>query len=331
MANCHNLFSEFNSSIRLKDSKRKSLKKSSKSLRDKIRKYFNEEKKDEIKPKFSKQGSFALDTIVEPIPAEVEENGVKKTLLYYDMDDGVYFIGDIKDKKSIQTYHTWIIDAIKGHTQTGLIDKNTCVRTEYADGHHIDMPIYFKEEDKPPVLAHKAKGWIESDPKAFQDWFEGKVKDKPQLRRIIRYLKAWSNYRETQRTDKPMVSGFILTILATNHYYANDRDDIALKETLILIKAKLDASFTCYRPTVPTDEDLLSGYNHKDYFMDCLQKFINYATDTLKEPSQKKSCELWQKHFGDRFPCGLAKDEDEEERLSESFISTASASRPWTL
>jgi len=329
MANCHNLFTEFNSTIRLADSKRKSLKKSRKSLRDKIRKSFEEDKKDEIKPKFHSQGSFALDTIVEPIPVDIEEKGEKKTLLYYDMDDGVYFIGDIKDRKSVQTYHDWIADAIVGHTQTGIIDKNTCVRTEYADGHHIDMPIYFKEEGKSPELAHRSKGWIESDPKAFQGWFEEKVKEKPQLRKIVRYLKAWSNYRITQRKEKPMVSGFILTILAAKHYLANERDDIAFKETLVLIKAKLDSSFTCYRPTVPTNEDLLASYGHQDYFMECLKNLIDSATAALKETNQKKSCEHWQKHFGDRFPCSLAKDEDEKEVLSTSFISTASVSRPW--
>lgn len=330
MANCHNLFLEFNSTIRLNDSKRKSLKKSRRSLRDKIRKYFNEEKPDEIKPKFKLQGSFALDTIIEPIPEEIVKDGVKKTLYYYDVDDGVYFIGDVVNRKSVQTYHDWIVNAIEGHTQTGLKDKNTCVRTEYADGHHIDMPIYFKEEQKTPELAHKAKGWTQSDPKAFQEWFEEKSKGKPQLVRIVRHLKAWSNFRETQRKDKPMVSGFILTILAGNHYYANDRDDIALKETLVNIKATLDASFTCYRPTVPTNEDLLENYKHQEYFMDCLQKFIDSATLALKETNQKKSCAHWQKHFGDRFPCGLAKDEDQKEELSSSFISTASSSRPWS-
>lgn len=331
MANCNKLFTEFNSTIRLKDAKRKSLKKSRKSLRKKIKDYFKENKRDEIKPKFSGQGSFVLDTIVEPIPVEVEVDGEKKTLLFYDLDDGVYFIGDKEERKSVQTYHSWIVNAIQGHTQTGLIDKNTCVRTEYADGHHIDMPIYFKEENKTPELAHKAKGWIESDPLAFQQWFEEKVKGKPQLRRIVRYLKAWSNFRENQRKDKPMVSGFILTILAANHYLENDRDDISLKETLILIKDKLDTSFSCYRPTIPWNEDLLSDYNHKDYFMECLQNFIDSAIDALKEPNQKMSCEHWQKHFGDRFPCNLAKDEDEQEEFSDSFISTARESRPWSI
>lgn len=329
MADCHNLFTDFNSTIRLNDSKRKSLKKSRKSLRDKIRKFFKEEKEDEIKPKFHGQGSFMLDTIVEPIPEVVEEDGVEKTLLYYDVDDGVYFIGDNSERKSVQTYHNWIVEAIDGHTNTPPVDKNTCVRTLFADGHHIDMPIYFKEEGKTPELAHRAKGWIESDPKSFQEWFEKKVKVYPQLRRIVRYLKAWSNYRETQRKEKPMVSGFILTILAANNYMSNQRDDIALKETLILIKSSLDASFTCYRPTAPTDENLLDGYAHKDYFIQCLSDLIDSAKGALAETNQKKACEKWQKHFGDRFPCNIAKDEDENENLSKSFITTASASRPW--
>lgn len=330
MADCSNLFINFNQTITLNDSKSKSLKKSRKSLRDKIRKYFNEEKEDEIKPKFTSQGSFALNTIVEPIPEIIiEEDESETTLLHYDVDDGIYFIGEIGKRKSIQTYHNWIVEAVDGHTSTPPVDKNTCVRVIFADGHNIDLPIYFKEEGKTPTLAHKAKGWIESDPKAFQDWFEAKAKGKPQLKRIVRYLKAWSDFRETQRKDKPMVSGFILTILAANHYLANERDDIAFKETLILMKAKLDSSFSCYRPTVPTNENLLDGYNHKEYFLKCLDDLIASAKDALTEKNQKKACKKWQDHLGDRFPCNLAKDENEDENLSKSFISIASASRPW--
>jgi Second Messenger Oligonucleotide or Dinucleotide Synthetase domain len=329
MADCHNLFTEFNSIISLNNSKRDSLIVSRKSLRKKIRKYFKENKDKEIKPKFKGQGSFILDTIVEPIPYITKIDGEDKTMLYYDVDDGIYFIGDKSERKSVQTYHNWIIEAIDGHTSTPPIDKNTCVRVIFADGHNIDLPIYFKEEEKSPELAHKAEDWINSDPKSFQDWFEGEANGKPQLIKIVRYLKAWCNYRETQRKDKPMLSGFILTILAARNYIANKRDDIALKETLIMIKSKLDASFKCYRPTNPTDEDLLEGYSHEEYFKKCLNDLIDSAKKALDEKNQKKSCENWQKHFGERFPCGIAKDEDEDEKLSQSYIATASASRPW--
>lgn len=328
MANSHEIFTEFNKIIRLNDSKRKSLKKSRKSLRDKIRKYFREEKPDEIKPKFTGQGSMPMDTIIEPIPREIEEDGETKKVYYYDVDDGVYFIGEEENRRAIQTYHNWIVNAVDGHTNTPPLDKTTCVRVLFSDGHNIDLPIYFKCDDV-PELAHKSKGWIDSDPKAFIEWFEGKIKDKEQLRRIVRYLKAWSDYRQFKRTEKKMPSGFILTILACNNYLENERDDVALKETLVLIQSALQSKFECLRPTAPEGENLLDGYNHKDYFMECLQKLIDDAKSALEEKNPKKACEKWQKHFGDRLPCHLAKDEEEKNEVTRSLAGVAASSRPW--
>src|SRR3954469_20868496 len=108
MANSSTSFEEFNKTIRLTDARRKSLKGSRKELRKKTRKYFDEEKSKEIKPKFSGQGSLAMDTIVNPIPRKELVGKEEKTVLYYDVDDGIYFIGteEQKDRKSVQTYHT---------------------------------------------------------------------------------------------------------------------------------------------------------------------------------------------------------------------------------
>lgn len=332
MANCNNIFTEFNSTIRLTDTRKASLKVSRNELRKKIRKYFSENRPDEIKPKFKGQGSYIMDTIVNPIPRTITIEGVEKTQLIYDVDDGVYFIGDerIEDRKSIQTYHNWIVDAIDGHTSIPPIDKNTCVRTVFADGHHIDMPIYYKQNDV-PELAHKKKGWIDSDPKEFADWFNEKANRLPQLRRIVRYLKAWKDYREFQRVDKKMPSGLILTILAYNNYYVHERDDISLKETLVNIENALLHSFTCYRPTTPAGEDLLDGYVNKDYFLDKLRAFIKDAKLALEVKNQRSACELWQNHFGSRMPCSLARDgEDNDEEKAVSLLGIAATSKPWT-
>jgi hypothetical protein len=329
MANCHSIFTDFNTIIRLNDSKRKSLKVSRRSLRKKIRAYFDENKKGEINPKFSGQGSFVVDTIIEPIPREVEEGGEKKTILYYDIDDGIYFIGEEDDRKSAETYHKWIKEAVEGHTNTPPIDKNTCVRVLFADGHNIDLPIYFKEGDV-PELAHKSNGFIQSDPKAFKEWFDKKVKGKPQLKRLVRYLKAWSDYRKFRRSDKKMPSGFILTILACEEYFESGRDDIALKETLIKIKARLEKKFECYRPTISTDENLLEKYEaHRQYFLKCIGEFIESAKSALHEKKQKDACKHWQKHFGLRFPCQNAKDEEEKNNSAASLASVAASSRMW--
>lgn len=311
MANCNTHFEEYNGKIRLTDARRKSLKGSRKELRNKVRKWFNENKPDETKPKFSGQGSMSMDTIINPMPRKIKIGDEEKTVLYYDVDDGIYFQGDKepKDRPTPTTYHNWIYDAVKGHTDQAPIDKNTCVRTLFADGHNIDQPIYYKKGNT-PELAHKRDGWIDSDPMAFTDWFNNLAEKEPQLRKLVRYGKGWFDNREFINQSKPMPSGLIITILiAENAIYRKDRDDVALKETLQAIQRKLNNSFECKRPTTPKGENLLANYGHKDYFMKCLADFINDATQALQEKNFKKATELWRKHLSDRFPLG--KDEDE--------------------
>ncbi|QNF34413.1 hypothetical protein HUW51_17405 [Adhaeribacter swui] len=330
MANCHDLFLDFNSTIRLSESKRKSLKLSRHELRRKIRRYFKENEKDGIMPKFSGQGSFMMDSIINPIPRKEIEGNTVKYLYFYDIDDGIYFIGNLETKTrySIQTYHNWIYDAVDGHTDTPPIDKNTCVRVLFSDGHNIDLPIYYKQGDT-PELAHKAKSWLESDPLKFSQWFNEKAEINPQLRRIVRYLKTWSDYRQYCNTSKPMPSGLILTILAANHYYRHDRDDISLKETLVSIEAALRVNFRCERPTTPAGENLLSKYTQEEYFMGSLRQFISNAKLAIEEKNQKKGCEYWQKSLGDRFPCHLAKDEEQRNIAVSGLVMGAANSKPY--
>ncbi len=38
----------------------------------------------------------------------------------------------------------------------------------------------------------------------------------------------------------------------------------------------------------------------------------------IENPNQKSACEKWQKQFGERFPCHLAKDELEEANVYEA-------------
>jgi hypothetical protein len=316
MANCNQHFGSFNDAIRLTDARRKSLKVSRKELRNKVRSWFKKNKPEESQPKFSGQGSMSMDTIINPIPRKVIEDKEEKTKLYYDVDDGIYFEGDksVQDRPTPATYHNWIYEAVKGHTNTDPIDKNTCVRTIFADGHNIDQPIYYKKGSI-PELAHKRDNYIESDPKDFTEWFNGKADINYQLRRLVRYGKGWCDNREFLNESKAMPSGLIMTILITeNVVYRDGRDDIALKETLVNIQSKLFAEFVCKRPTTPKGENLLEGYTQKDYFMKCLSDFIDDAKKALQEKNFRKATELWRKHLSDRFPLG----EDKDDASSES-------------
>ena len=312
MANNHEQFLAFNDIIT--SSKRAILKKNRDALRKKIKDYFSKNLPSKIQPKFHWQGSYAMHTILNPIK---DEDGLGA----FDLDDGVYFIGDsLEEREELQWYHNEVLEAVKDHTTEGAEDTKPCVRVNYADGHHIDLPIYFMVDgDEHPTLAHKANPWMDSDPRELLNWFNGR-QEHPQLRRIVRYLKAWADYINYTKDGK-MPTGCILTMLAVEHYSANERDDVAMKNVLNSMYNSLSADdgFHCYRPTFPKDEDLFEHYKktRKDFFLTQLKLFSQDASRAIESKNQKDGCLKWQKYFGDRFSCSTAKDVDEDAQKKE--------------
>ncbi len=329
MATLHKEFTDFNSKIRLSPSKKESLKGSRKEIRKKIRKWFKDNKPDELQPKFYGQGSFEMNTIINPIP---EEDNDGEKLYKYDLDDGVYFIekDDEDNRIVIDTWHNWVYHAVENHTNTPPIRKTTCVRVIFSDGHHIDLPIYYKNGDI-PELAHKSKGWIDSDPKAFSDWFKEKSKDNLQIKRLVRDIKAWKNYREIKNTNLKLPSGFSLTILIVNNYVHDENDDKAYRKTIEKIYNSLNVIFECIRPTTPI-EDVFDDFSdtRKNNFLNALRSLTEDCKKADEEKNFKKTSEYLRNQFGGRFPLG--KDEDEEsksKRLGKGISSSTIRPKPY--
>lgn len=323
MADCSNLFYQYNQTIRLSEDKRQILRTVRNSLRTKMVAGFSELKVEE-KLEFHTQGSFVMDTIITPKDDD------------FDLDDGVYFLGSRqKDQRaSIESFHKAVMFAVGSDDNYAQVtDKDTCVRVSYTkEKFHIDLPIYYADNLDSPDLAHKTNGWILSNPVEFIAWFETKIesgfkkgflleskmyddyqnwlsdirKKDAQLRRIVRYLKSWG---DELRGEMP--PGIVMTILAAENYNLTERDDISLKNTLEGIKRFLNGNgFKCPRPTTPIGEDLFAGYSQtkKDYFLDRLTTFITSANQALETDNQKEACLKWQKHLGSRFPCSIAVD-----------------------
>lgn len=316
MANNHPQFIAFYDTICVTDTQESTLRTNRNVIRKKIQSYYSSHYPEEIQPRFSWQGSFAMKTILNPIK---DEDGLGA----YDLDDGVYFISkNESDCLSVDEYHTRILEAIKGHTSTGEEDNDPCITVLYADGHHVDLPIYFKidEENAHPKLAHKKKGWIESDPKEFYQWFNGRS-EHPQLRRLVRYLKAWCEYLRYEK-GKNMPTGCIMTMLAVKYYTADNRDDVALQKILTAMYDDLspEGGFHCYRPTFPVNEDLFKSYTEarKNIFLTELKSFKADAEKAIASTNPHDACLKWKKHFGNRFCCSTAKDEDEDAREQKS-------------
>lgn len=322
--NTHQEFSDFNSRVRLAPSKRGKLKSHRKSLRQRIRDHFAKE--GWPKPLFASQGSFPLQTNVNPIRT-YDDSG--DPIEEYDLDDGVYFICPLEERETAKTYHDRLLAAVDGHTNKSAEGRTSCVRVIYHDGHHVDLPVYWSEgETDVPQIGRPGQGYSVSDPKAFKEWVNGRIEVTDhvgQLRRVIRYLKAWKNYRETNVEGLELPPGVTLTILACRHFVENDRDDVSFRETVRAIANSLKVSFTCYRPTTPTHEDLLESFNREAVLTE-LDRIVSHADEAESSDSKREACEQWREVFGDRFPKG---EDSSQKALAAPYVQTTTANKPW--
>ena len=294
MANCSNLFHDFNQDLFINKSKKKSLINSKDYVRKKIKEYFKENHPD-YTPNFFIQGSWKIGTMI-----RTKEDTC-------DLDDGIYFEREVGVTGT--TLQKWVYEAVK--KITGDVNhKAKCIRVNYAGDYHIDLPVYyFPENEKHPLLAVKDSDLEESDPKQFIEWYQAVKCD--QLTRIIRYLKAWGDHVRNK-----MPSGLAFTILAQKNYVSDERDDKSLYKTLLEIRNDLEANFACIVPTTPFD-DLFEDYDdiRIGILFERLDLIISDAYDAIyEEKNQRKASKKWKRYLGDRFPEGLDENIEAKEK-----------------
>ena len=293
MADCHDLFLQYHEKIRLPKSKSEDLRRARDGIRGRIKNYFRNTLEQSV-PDFKMQGSFAIamKTMVNPLSGE------------YDVDDGVYLTSLDADKKNWpipSTVHRWIYDAVDGHTIEKPTDKRTCVRVTYAGNYHVDLPIYGTHEEAKYLAEKGDRDWHVSEPGKFTYWFIGEVTDNgEQLRRIVRYIKAWTDY--DSRLGK-MPSSIVLTVLTTNNYISMERDDACFARVVSNICDDISGSFIVPNP-VDGAEDLAERLTagQKEHFGERITVLLDSATQALQEDDKEKACKKWRKQFGDRFP-----------------------------
>jgi len=307
MANCHDLFLEFYDKIVLPETKKESLRKAREAIRDRIEKKFVEAGRTPV-PLFRDQGSYAIHTIVNPINGE------------YDIDDGVYLQNlDKTNKKnwpSPETAHQWVFDAVDGHTDQKPIDKRTCVRVIYKGKYHVDLPIYAELNGNKFHAEKGPKGWNPSDPQKVTKWFQNVIKQHgDQLRRMVRYFKAWGDYNSK---DGKLPSGFIFTVLVVENLAITERDDVCFGKLIKALHARMLSIPYVYNPVDPS-EDLYQQYNDKEKrrFIDLLRRVQVAASNALTAESKKDACKNWYKEFGDRWANCDALDEEDKPRYTK--------------
>jgi len=307
MSNCHSQFLAFDAFISLNKFERNKLETSKRAVISKITKAFQD--KGYKAPQFIGQGSYTMDTSIRPVSG------------YYDLDLGVYIknlIGDPDDWPKTESIHQVIFNAVDGHTSIRPISKKSCIRVVYKSpytdkndiSYHIDLPVYaykvgFWNNDPKTVIGFKGeKQWSEfSSPSDFTKWFLNQCKrnskDENQLKRIVKYLKAW---KENCPKSPVLPNGMTLTVLASKNFKPHQRDDVAFLETVKEFNYKLGWHFSIEKPTNPFND--LSEHmtnNEESNFMDRTERLIQIGEEALNITSQTNSIKKWARIFGSRF------------------------------
>ena len=328
MADLHKEFGTFHDRIALTPGKKDSLRKSRDAIRERIWHYFREKLGVKV-PNFHGQGSFAMITTVNPLDNE------------FDIDDGVYLqhLSEVDDSEwpTPEMVHRWLVEATDGHTNEKPIDKRTCVRVRYSGQYHVDLPSYAILNGEYMLAEKGEKDWHHSDPKALTDWFKDSVKKEgEQLRRMVRYLKAWADYQSKKRGKMP--NGLILTVLATRNFCPHERDDVSLADTAAAISVAVNPIVCVFNP-VDNTEELTSRLSdtQKARFQDAISDMTSDGSESVNHVSKKKASEIWREQFGDRFSLVEEGEEESDEKQQRKKDATSLAtvyaarnpSKPW--
>jgi len=261
----------------------------------------------------------------DPVPRELVSQGsyAMRTMIQddandYDIDDGAYFREeDLRDEhgnaKTPLAAREMVCEALKLDQRLKLeaeVKKN-CVRQEYPEGFHIDVPVYrvTKSEDENgqfEEVLELASGtqWSESDARAVTKWFNDRVgelnagdEDGSQLRRVTKLTKKLSKSRDDWK-DRT-TSGICITKLVYDHFVGVDkRDDKSLRETWRSINEALSESTQIQHPVL--DNILLAGYFDPEvtFFRNCLGDSLEIlrALDD-DDCGRKKARETWDRVF----------------------------------
>ncbi len=256
-----------------------------------------------LKPRFRQQGSITYHTINRPAwtpPQEVDlDDGLflatEMLLREAGQTEPAILTGGLftitrNALSSLCRQQDWAIEL-----------KDTCIRIKLNHGSaaHIDLPIYaipekqyqqiedsltainkqFATQDASAInlveeayrqlasgeimLAHRVRGWIRSDPRQLENWFNDAVKRYgDQLRRVCRYLKAWRdhNWEKGGPSSIALMACVVAAYKSNPKHFDENRDDRAVLRVASQLVALFEDRIA--NPVVP-DLYLDDGWDEK--------------------------------------------------------------------
>lgn len=259
------------------------------------------------------QGSYKYGTLIKPLG---KDEG-------YDVDLGVYFEWSVEAEDATPTaqqLRDWVQREIELYAATCADVTSVrepplerCSRAHYVRQFHVDTPTYHLNTDSDERnLACMTRGWEPSDPKAFYKWFRDAVPadQRDQVRRLVRYLKAWAALSFTDIPDSRPTSIF-LTVLVTEAFqqmkhlgqFANIEDDDATVEVVRRIRRRLAQDNSVQNPA-STDNENLNRMSEEgwDGFFPRLEALLDICERASEAADETRAALTWSEAFSFLMP-----------------------------
>ncbi len=175
----------------------------------------------------------------------------------YDLDVGVIFKPDALPESALDARKRVLeaLEKLGGNFSKPPEARLNAVTVYYAEGHHIDIAVY---RQSGAGIEHASADWKARDPEEVTNWFQdcvkkrepsGSKRDDGQLRRLVRYLKAFAKSRSSWSLPGGMI---LTTLMAEVAVVDRERDDVALYSSLVALHDRLKGSLKVVSPVDPT-------------------------------------------------------------------------------
>jgi len=316
-------FFKFHENIKLHDKEdNQELREERDKLTEELREYLwnkaESEESSTITFSIENQGSYSMGTGIKPL---INDD--------YDIDVMVLFNISNEDHKPVEV-KDWVFNALQKKNRV-VTYKYPCVTVQYYKDDektfHVDLALYANsnEDEKryiskgKPTSSSNKKIWEISEPKLLKEKINTKFDDsdeRQQMKRIIRYLKRWKDFRfKDSANGKP--TGIALTALAYNLFepeiikdsFSSNvevKDIIALKNLVNSILGEFSLFFSNISVELPVEpyNDLFVKMtsDQQKVFKEHLETLKTVLENAIDEPDPHEASKIIIKEFGDDFP-----------------------------
>ncbi len=243
------------------------------------------------------QGSYKNHTLIRPVRINEE----------FDIDAGVYLMFDAEsqgiqanDAKSI--LRSVLMRYCAANNDAELAEsKPNCERVCFPGSFHVDLPLYyFVKESETCRLATEESGWIDSDPKSLQDWFDSKIstystEKKARLRRCIKNIKTWVALKSVK------LPSIAITVFIANKFDDFEQDDDVFVQNSANLLHHLKADNKILSPI--NGDDLIGGTNEdKTKLSEQLTILLNSLKGANASNSATEAHPCWSLIFEHIYP-----------------------------